>query len=250
MRCPQTCGRTNHTNIGRGIHLKFGSCQQQIRNIYRFLQLYSRLDVKNKCNCNNESIQAFIHKTNKMLNEDLESSLMKEVEDVLSKAHITLLPQQAQEKSVLLLKSEKSMLKSERRRTTCESKTQREINTTVVKQKKCVPVHMKAPYKADILSKRQPVKPFRKAEKYVGESKEHEIVECSEHKKSVQQEHLVIYSHVVCTCSQIQTAALVKQVDKDFHRLRTLVLRTEQLARWEDGGILLKLYRKVSISRV
>ncbi|VDP95728.1 unnamed protein product [Trichobilharzia regenti] len=88
-----------------------------------------------------------------MLNEDLESSLMKEVEDVLSKAHITLLPQ-TQGKSVALLESEKSMSKSERRRTTCESKTQREINTTVVKQKKYIPAHMKAPYKADILSKR------------------------------------------------------------------------------------------------
>nr|CAH8827680.1 unnamed protein product [Trichobilharzia regenti] len=257
MRCPQTCGRTNHTNIGRRIQLKCGSCQQQIRNIYKFLQLYSRLDVKNKCNCNDESIHAFIHETNKMLNEDLESSLMKEVEDVLSKAHITLLPQ-TQGKSVALLESEKSMSKSERRRTTCESKTQREINTTVVKQKKYIPAHMKAPYKADILSKRQPVKLLRKVKKYIGESKEHKIVECNEHKKSIQREyaqnmHRVIYSHVVCTCSQIQTgqeATLVRQLDKDFLRLRTLLLRTEQLGRWEDGGILLKLYRKAITASV
>nr|CAH8827671.1 unnamed protein product [Trichobilharzia regenti] len=131
-----------------------------------------------------------------MLNEDLESSLMKEVEDVLSKAHITLLPQ-TQGKSVALLESEKSMSKSERRRTTCESKTQREINTTVVKQKKYIPAHMKAPYKADILSKRQPVKLLRKVKKYIGESKEHKIVECNEHKKSIQREYaqnMCVYS--------------------------------------------------------
>ncbi|CAH8488764.1 unnamed protein product [Heterobilharzia americana] len=241
---------------------KFQLCGQQICDMYQLLGLYQKLNAKSICSCVNKSVQAINKGNNETQDSYSEKSLIKEVEEVLSRAHLTLFPHQTEKTLIVILESGKSVsLSKEKSIEQTKSKTYNSHLPSRHKQN--FPAFCKVPYKTDmcmwkrgriVSSNHQTVKTPMKIKEHKNTMEENNCVikECTGEQKHIkhsclQNMNLISDLDPECACSQsqeLQRAGLVRQLDKGLYRLRFLVWRIGQITKWDGEDILLTFYKK------
>ncbi|RTG84788.1 uncharacterized protein DC041_0011568 [Schistosoma bovis] len=103
----------------------------------------------NKCTCAKIAVQVDNKETVNTYDVDSDSALIREVEEALQKAHLTLSPQKTKKEPISVDRPSKSVLKM-CHGNTCIKKSRPDSSGPITKQRKYIPAHYKAPYKTDL----------------------------------------------------------------------------------------------------
>ncbi|CAI2723350.1 unnamed protein product [Schistosoma spindalis] len=248
-------------DIASLLEWKLNCFEQSFNIVYNLSRRYS--NKGNKCACAKIAVQVDNKETLKTYDVDSDSALIREVEEALQKAHLTLSPQKIKKEPIPVDSPSKSVLKIFHGNV-CIKKSSPDSSGPITKQRKFIPAHHKAPYKTDThIPKRkklftlgQPVtsfSPTRDSKNMSGKStkKVNETSTKQENHTEVnffEDINLLCHSASTCDCYQYQThqqAVLIEKYNKSVSRLWLLISRARQTLRSEDRSIIVQFFKNI-----
>ncbi|CAH8446928.1 unnamed protein product [Schistosoma rodhaini] len=250
-------------DIASLLEWKLNCSEQSFSTVYNLSRCYSKRG--NKCACAKFEVQVDNKETVRTYDVDPDSALIREVEEALKKAHLTLSPPKTRKEPIFVGRSSKSIPKM-CHENICIKKSKSDNSATMTKQQKYIPAHYKAPYKTDIhpskrkklLTLGQPVTSFLPTK----DSRNiNDITLKKVNKISIKQENhtqlnffedikLLCYPASICNCYHYQThqqAVLVEKFNKSVLRLWLSLLHSRQTSRSEDKSIMVQFFKNIPI---
>ncbi|CAH8446909.1 unnamed protein product [Schistosoma curassoni] len=248
-------------DIASLLEWKLNCFEQSFNTVYNLSRRFS--NKGNKCTCAKIAVQVDNKETVNTYDVDSDSALIREVEEALQKAHLTLSPQKTKKEPISVDRPSKSVLKI-CHGNTCIKTSRPDCSGPITKQRKYIPAHYKAPYKTDLhipnrkklFTLGQPVASFPPTmdNKNMSDRTIKKINETSTKQENhtevnfLEDINLLCHPASTCDCYQYQThqqAALIEKYNKSVSCLWLSISRTRQLLRSEDRSIIVQFFKNI-----